>query len=226
VDDASVRVALTPPEAGQILDVEVKRTYLARPAEDEFRKAEADVRAISDQVAALDDETKVLDAQAKQIEALRAFSLDKFPKDAAAREIKTAEYGQVVDFVAESLRKIAKARRELEVKKRDLDPELAARQRKQNELHQRAQLEQRTVYVDVNVGAGARTEGGRGEQDGGAELVRGGFADDGRGLDGRGADSLHTEHQRDAAHPRTGSHVGGQRAVGGARGPGDRKRFL
>jgi uncharacterized protein (TIGR02231 family) len=155
VDDASVRVALTPPEAGQILDVEVKRTYLARPAEDEFRKAETDVRAISDQVAALDDEAKVLDAQAKQVEAMRAFSLEKLPKDVAVREIKTAEYGQVVDFVAESLRKIAKGRRELEVKKRDLQPELSARQRKLNELHQRAQLEQRTVYVDVK-GAAAR----------------------------------------------------------------------
>jgi len=149
VDDGSVRLSLTPPDAGQILDVEVKRTYLAKPNEEESNKAEALVREISDQVAALDDEQHVLDAQAKHIEAIRAFSMDKLPKDTATREVKIAEYGQVVDFVAESLRKVAKSRRELEQKKRDLQPELTARQRKLNDLHQRSQLEQRTVLVDL-----------------------------------------------------------------------------
>lgn len=156
VDDGSVRVSLTPPDAAQILDVEVKRTFLAKPNEDEFKKAEAAVREISDQVAALDDEAKVLDAQAKQVDAIRAFSLDKLPKDAATREIKIAEYGQVVDFVAEQLRKIAKARRDLELKKRDLEPELDARQRKLSELRQRSQLEQRTVLVDLKGSAARR----------------------------------------------------------------------
>jgi len=149
VDDGSLRLSLTPPDAGQILDVEAKRTFLAKPTDKEFGDAETAVRAISDQIGALDDERQVLDTQAKQIDAIRAFSLDKLPKDAAVREIKIAEYGQVVEFVAEQLRKVAKARRDLDLKKREFEPELTARQRKLDDLRQRSQLEQRTVLVDL-----------------------------------------------------------------------------
>ncbi|MCY3022007.1 MAG: mucoidy inhibitor MuiA family protein [Planctomycetota bacterium] len=155
VDDGSVRVAIMPADAGQVLDVEVKKTFLARPSDEDFRKAELAVRETTDKVAALDDESKVLDAQARQIDAIRAFSLDRLPKDAAVREVKTAEFGLVVDFVGEQLRKIAKARRDIENQKRDIQPELAARQRTLNDLHQKSQLEQRTVLVDLK-GAAAR----------------------------------------------------------------------
>ncbi len=75
------------------------------------------------------------------------FSLDKFPKDVAAREVKPQEYGAAVEFIAESLRKTAVARRELEKKRRNLQAELQARQR--------SQLEQRTVVVTVQAAAAA-----------------------------------------------------------------------
>jgi hypothetical protein len=52
-------------------------------------KAEEAVTEISDQLAAIEDEKAALDAEARQADSIRAFSLDKLPKDAAVREIKT-----------------------------------------------------------------------------------------------------------------------------------------
>lgn len=155
IDEGSVRVTLSPASAGKILDVQVRRTFLAKPTDEEFIKAELAVRELADQTAAFDDEKAVLDAQAKHVEAIRMFSLDKFPKDVAAREVKPQEYGAAVEFVAESLRKTAAARRELEKKRRELQPELQARQRRVEDLRQRSQLEQRTVVVTVQAAAAA-----------------------------------------------------------------------
>lgn len=149
IDEGSVRVSLSPADAGQILDVQIRRTYLAKTSNEEFLKAEAAVRDISDQIGALDDEKAVLDAQSKHVDAIRMFSLDKLPKDVAGREIKPDEYALSVEFIANSLRKLAVARRELDKKRRDLQPELNARQQKLNDLRQRSQLEQRTVVVTL-----------------------------------------------------------------------------
>ena len=147
IDEGSVRVSLAPAGAGELLDVQIEKTFLARPDDAALRQAEAAVTELTDQLAALDDERAALDAQAKQTDAIRVFSLDKLPKDAAVREVKGEEYGGVVKFVGHSLLEIAQARRELEKKQRDLRPDMEARQKKLNELRQRAQLEQRNVIV-------------------------------------------------------------------------------
>ncbi len=149
IDEGSVRVSLAPGTAGELVDVQIEKTFLARPDDEELRKAETAVTEVSDQLAAMDDETAALDAQLRQADAIRMFSLDKLPRDAAVREVKVEEYSNVVKFVGNSLLEISKAKRELEKKKRDLQPELRARQQKLTELRQRAQLEQRTVVVSI-----------------------------------------------------------------------------
>lgn len=154
IDEGSVRVGVAPAEAGQVLDVQIHRHYLARASDEEFLKAEAAVQELSDQIAALDDEKAVLDAQTKQVDSMKAFSLEKLPKDTAVREVKPAEFEATLEFVTASLRKAAVAKRELEKKKRELQPELSARQRKLEELRQRSQLEQCTVVVTVSGRAG------------------------------------------------------------------------
>ncbi|MEI7729803.1 MAG: mucoidy inhibitor MuiA family protein [Verrucomicrobiota bacterium] len=154
IDEGSIRVSLVPPDVGQVLDVQIHRTYLARASDEEFRKAEESVQEITDQIAALDDERAVLEAQTKQVDAMKLFSLEKLPKDSAVREVKPTEYQATVEFVTGSLRKVALAKRELEKKKRDLQPELNARQHRLEELRQRSQLEQRTVVVTASGRAG------------------------------------------------------------------------
>ncbi len=149
IDEGSVRVSLTPPEAGELADVQVLKTFLARPDDQEIRAAETAVTEVSDQIAALDDELAALDAQQRQTDAIRVFSLEKLPKDAAVREVKLEEYNGVVKFVGSSMLELAKGKREIEKKKRELQPELHARQQKLADLRQRAQLEQRTVVVVV-----------------------------------------------------------------------------
>src|SRR5262249_16097394 len=115
-----------------------------------FSKAEAVVRGLADQIAALDDEKAVLEAEGRQIDAIRAFSLDKLPRDVAVREIKPGEYGDSIKFITGSLREIATAKRELEKKRRDLQPDLYARQRTLEAMRQRSQLEERSVVVTLN----------------------------------------------------------------------------
>lgn len=150
IDEGSVRAQLVPPSAGQIIDVEVRSTFLARADAEEVRRAEERVREIADQIGSLDDEKGVLDAQARQIDSIRAFSMEKLPKDALTRDVKVSSYAEMVEFVSESLRKNAKARRDLDRKRRDLVPELAARQRVLGEMQEKASLEQRTVLVTVS----------------------------------------------------------------------------
>jgi uncharacterized protein (TIGR02231 family) len=146
LDEGSVRVGLS---NGDVLDVQILKTFLARADNEEIRKAETAVQEISDQMASLDDERNVLDARSRQIDSIRVFSLEKLPKDAAVREVKVEEYGGVVKFVSDSMLEVAQARRELDRKRRELQPELNARQRKLSDLRQRSQLEQRTIVVTV-----------------------------------------------------------------------------
>jgi uncharacterized protein (TIGR02231 family) len=157
-DEGSVRVALMPPAAGRVTDVQVQRDYLARSGDEEVRKAEKAVQDIADRIAETDDALKVLEDKRAQVEAIRFFSLEKLPKDVAVRDVDPASYGKVVDFIASSLTLIATQRRDIEQSRRELQPELAAQQRKLNELQQLRQLEQRTVIVTVDAPAAAKAE--------------------------------------------------------------------
>lgn len=78
IDDGSVRVSILPVGAAELQDVQVKRTFLAKPSDEEFRKAELSVREIADQIAALDDEQSILESQVKQVDSIRAFSGEGF----------------------------------------------------------------------------------------------------------------------------------------------------
>ena len=147
VDDGSVRVSLTPGSAGRIVDVRVQRTFLARSTDKAYREAEEKVQEIADQIAALDDSAAILQAEADQIVAIKVYSMEKLPKDAALREVKIESYGQVVTFITERLEANAKARRDLQRRRRDLMPELDARQRALAELQGLTMLEETTVLV-------------------------------------------------------------------------------
>jgi uncharacterized protein (TIGR02231 family) len=149
IDEGSVRVLVTPPGTAELVDVQVEKTFLARPDDAEIGKAEAAVTAVADEIAALDDQTAVLDAQLKQTDAIRVFSLDKIPKDAAVREVRVEEYGNVVKFIGSSMLELSKSKREVDKRRHELQPELQARQRKLADLQQRAHLEQRNVVLTL-----------------------------------------------------------------------------
>jgi uncharacterized protein (TIGR02231 family) len=152
IDEATVRAGFARATGQRITDVQIKRDFLATSDDENIRKAQTAVQDIADQLAELDDERKILDQQRRQIEQIRMFSLERLPKDAVLKDIKVDTYGQVVTFVANSLRDVAKARRAIDRKRRDLQPELTARQRTLNELNSRTRLEQTTILVTVESG--------------------------------------------------------------------------
>ncbi len=149
IDEESVRVTLTPPDAGRIVDVTVEKRFLAEASEESVRKAEAALRETTDDMAAIDDEQRVLAAEIAQLEAIRAFSLDKLPKDMATREVKVGTFGETVDFVTTRLRKARAAIRDNDKKKRELQPQLVVRSKALDEVRTKAQLEQRDVVVEL-----------------------------------------------------------------------------
>ncbi|TNF36844.1 MAG: mucoidy inhibitor MuiA family protein [Deltaproteobacteria bacterium] len=147
IDEESVRATTS---TGRILDVVVERTFLAEASEEAVRKADAAVNEIADQLQAIGDEEAVVRAEIQQLEAVRAFSLDKLPRDMATRETKVATFGETVDYISGTLRRDHKQLRELARQRRTLQPQLQARTQARNELRARAQLEQRDVIVEID----------------------------------------------------------------------------
>jgi uncharacterized protein (TIGR02231 family) len=151
IDEGSVRVSLKPEAGakGEVLDVQVRRTYLTAASDEEVRKAQEAVQEISDKMTELSDKQKVLDQRRKHLESIRVFSLDKLPKDAATREVKVEEYASFLNFLEESLDKLNEDRRLLEKQRREIQPEQNVRQKKLSELNSKAQLEERSVEVTL-----------------------------------------------------------------------------
>ena len=149
IDESSIRASLAPANGGSILDVRAQREYLARSSDEKIVAAEEDVRGIEDQIAELDDQLAVLEARSKQVENIRAFSLEKLPRDTAVRQVKVEEYGAVVDYISDEVRKIMSERRRIAKLRRELDPALMAVRRKRDELRRLTQLEQTTALLTI-----------------------------------------------------------------------------
>jgi uncharacterized protein (TIGR02231 family) len=156
VDEESVRLALVPPGAGSIGDVQVQREYLSETDDKALNEAQEAVQEISDRIRAFDDEQRILAAEARQIENIKVFSTEKLPKDAALAQVNIDEYAKVVGFVGERLRDLAAKRRELEVARRELGPEQSARQKTLNDLRSHSSLQQTMVFVTVDAAAKAK----------------------------------------------------------------------
>ena len=151
IDEGSVRVSLKPKAGakGDVLDVQVRRTYLTAASDEEVREAQKAVQEITDRLGELTDQGKVIDQRRKHLESIRVFALDKLPKDAATRQVKVTEYSEFLTFLETSLTKLNADRRALEIKKRDLQPEQNVRQKKLSELNSKAQLEERAVEISL-----------------------------------------------------------------------------
>ncbi len=153
IDQESVRVTLSPASRGRILDVTTETTFLATATKERVRLAEAAVLEVADKLAEINDERRVLQAEIKQLEAVRAFSVAKLPRDMAARPVKPRAFGETIDFVSTRLRKIHAAVRVLNKHTRELQPELARRKRARADLQMEAKLQQSQVTVGLS-GAG------------------------------------------------------------------------
>lgn len=151
VDDGSVRAATS---AGKIVDVSVERRFLARSTDDGFRKVELAHKAMLQKLQALDDELAILEAKKKQIEGIEVFSREKLSIDAVTRDIHVDSYGQVVEYVTNTLRQTAAARREAEAERERLAPDVEASARNLEELRRLTTLEETTVLVTLQ-GSGA-----------------------------------------------------------------------
>ncbi len=147
VDDGSVRVSAS---AGRIVDVRVDRNFLAKATDKTWQKAEADHQELSGKLAALNDEIAVLNAQKNQIEAIKAFSLEKITQDTTIGNVSVDSYGDVLTFISDSLRKTAKARRKVQRELDKINPEFRASARTLGEMKNLMKLEETTVLVTLH----------------------------------------------------------------------------
>jgi uncharacterized protein (TIGR02231 family) len=146
VDDGSVRAAAS---NGRIVEVRVGRNYLTRATDPTYKKAESEARALAERLGSLEDELMVLDAKEKQIADVRAFSMEKLPKDVLVDKLGVTNYANVVDYVADTLRATAKARRAVVAERELLGPEVESKRRHMEELKGLTQIEETTVYVTL-----------------------------------------------------------------------------
>ncbi len=149
IDAESVRVALDPPGAGQILDVGVQTAFLAEASEEAVRKATAAVLEITDEIANLQDEERTLQDELHRLDALRGMSMDKVPREIAVGDIKVKNLSDTMTYITETARSDRKQMRALSRKRRDLEPLLVQRQRELAEVQVRAQLQQSSIVVEV-----------------------------------------------------------------------------
>lgn len=152
VDDGSVRVSAS---AGRIVDVRVDRDFLAKATDRSWRKAEDAHKALAQKLASLNDEVAVLDAQKAQIEAIKAFSLEKITQDTLIGDISVTSYGDVLKFVSDSLRSTARARRAVQRQLDEITPAFQASQRRLEEMKALLKLEETTVLVTLQADAPA-----------------------------------------------------------------------
>ncbi len=153
VDSESIRAGIS---KGQVLDVSVKKNFLVEPSEAGVRRADEELLEVSDQLAEISDEEAVIKAEVRQLEQIRAFSMDKLPKDMVTRDVKVKTFADTVEFVTARYRKNKAALRELSRRRRALQPTLVARTKARDERRAKSQLEQQSVTVDVS-GRGTAT---------------------------------------------------------------------
>lgn len=146
VDEGSVRAATS---SGRIVDVTVERRFLARSTDEGFRKVELEHKKLLQRIQALDDELAILNSQKSHVESIRIFNTEKLSKDAVMHDIKVDTYGQVVDFVTDTLRKTAAAKRNLAFEREQLAPEVDASAKNLEELARLTKLEETTVSVTM-----------------------------------------------------------------------------
>ncbi len=146
VDEGSVRAATS---SGKIVDVTVERRFLARSTDEGFRKVELDHKKLLQRMQALEDELGILNSQRAHVESIRIFNTEKLSKDAVMHDIKVDTYGQVVDFVTDTLRKTATAKRNATFELQQLAPEVDASSKNLEELARLTKLEETTVSVTV-----------------------------------------------------------------------------
>lgn len=149
IDAESVRVALDPPGAGQILDVGVQTAFLAEASEEAVRKATAAVTEIADEIANLQDEERTLQDELHRLDALRGMTMDKVPREIAVGETKVKNLSETMAYITETARADRKQMRVVSRKRRDLEPLHAQRLRELAEVQVRAQLQQSAIVVEL-----------------------------------------------------------------------------
>lgn len=149
MDAGSVRARLEPSSAGEIVDVQVSRAFLAKTEDEGVQKAQAAVQEVKDRMGELQDALGVLAARKQQVERISAFTMEKIPRDAVTRDVPVQHYKDMVAFVSDELKAIAKEKRDLEKQLRDVQPELAAREHEQAELAARSRLVQQDIKISL-----------------------------------------------------------------------------
>lgn len=156
IDPESVRVALDPPAAGQIIDVAVDTQHLAEAGEEAVRKANAAVAEVADEIGAIQDEERTLTEEIARMDALRALAIDRVPREIAVGELKTKTLGDTMALISETVRRDRQQLRALVKKRRELEPVLNQRQRELADLHDRSHLQQSAVTVELRGGGRAQ----------------------------------------------------------------------
>ena len=83
IDTGSIRAELSPRGAAEIVEIQVKKQFQAKPDNDTLHDAEAAVQEMNDKLRLLTDELELLNARRQQVEGLAVFNIEKIPRGLA-----------------------------------------------------------------------------------------------------------------------------------------------
>jgi uncharacterized protein (TIGR02231 family) len=89
---------------------------------------------------------------------MKAFSNEKISQDTIIGTVNVKSYAEVLQFITNSLRENAKAKREVKARIEEISPEYQASQRRLNSMKNLMKLEETTVLVTLQAGRASPTD--------------------------------------------------------------------
>lgn len=104
----------------QISGIEIRRKVLAEPPEDKVKSLESTIQTMDDQITELDSEMQVIKSQQTFLDSLRAGYAERTSKDFSSHPPGTADLAQMVEFIGQTMMKLSRDKRKVEIQKREL----------------------------------------------------------------------------------------------------------
>ena len=151
LEDRSVRVSGKGTAAAKILDVQVKREILTKPAAEKVEPLKNRQAAIEKELNALSDHMNTLEKKEKFLERLMNTTLESIAKAKEPKPVSLPEYKKMLDFLEEQLNQLFDSKRDISVKQEKLNREKQVIEKKLRWNPRTDAKEVKNVLVDLDV---------------------------------------------------------------------------
>lgn len=149
IDDETLQVVISPSRACSIDGISTEKIYLTRSSEKDVQQAYEKYLEIKDRIEDIECEFNVLKEEKKYLKNLNVWQTERVSRETEVRKVDVDELEAVRTFLKKSVMENLTQIKDLERKKRKMQPELDARKRKWNKLKSMSRLEMKNIVVEV-----------------------------------------------------------------------------